>query len=129
LFIRSIRKYGAFYGDTLKVECPTHSGNWMTLREVADELTTRVISLFSTDEAGKRRYNDTYSWFYEKPENKDLLLFFEYFHGDNGKGLGASHQTGWTAVVADLIHQMEKDKPQKPKKQLAVIDEEDNEME
>ncbi|MFY7653191.1 MAG: MGH1-like glycoside hydrolase domain-containing protein, partial [Chitinophagaceae bacterium] len=128
LFIRSIRKYGAFYGDTLQVECPTNSGNWMTLREVADELTLRVISLFNADEVGKRRYNDTYSWFYEKPENKDLLLFFEYFHGDSGKGLGASHQTGWTAVVADLIHQMEKDKPQKPKRQLAILDEEEDDI-
>lgn len=104
LIIQSIRTYGNFYGDTLKVECPTGSGNLMTLGEVADELTRRVISLFEKDENGKRRiYNDEYGWFYTKPENENLVLFFEYFHGDSGKGLGASHQTGWTALVAELI--------------------------
>jgi hypothetical protein len=67
-------------------------------------LTRRVISLFEKDATGKRRiYNHEYSWFYEQPGNEDLVLFFEYFHGDTGKGLGASHQTGWTALVAELI--------------------------
>ena len=104
LIIQSIRTYGNFYGDSLKVECPTGSGTMMNLCEVADELTRRVISLFEKDEMGRRRiYNDEYSWFYTKPGNEDLVLFFEYFHGDSGKGLGASHQTGWTALVAELI--------------------------
>lgn len=104
LVIQSIRTYGAFYGDTLKVECPTGSGVMMTLSEVADELTKRVISLFERDENGQRRiYNSDHSWFYNKPENENLVLFFEYFHGDSGKGLGANHQTGWTALVAELI--------------------------
>lgn len=104
LIIQSIRSYGNFYGDTLKVECPTGSGTMMNLCEVADELTRRVISLFQRDEKGNRRiYNDEYSWFYNKPGNENLVLFFEYFHGDSGKGLGASHQTGWTALVAELI--------------------------
>jgi hypothetical protein len=104
LIIQSIRTYGDFYGDTLKVECPTGSGNMMNLCEVADELTRRVISLFEKDEKGNRRiYNDEYGWFYNKPGNENLVLFYEYFHGDSGKGLGASHQTGWTALVAELI--------------------------
>ena len=104
IIIQSIRTYGDFYGDTLKVECPTGSGVMMNLCEVADELTRRVISLFEKDEKGNRRiYNDEYSWFYNKEGNENLVLFFEYFHGDSGKGLGASHQTGWTALVAELI--------------------------
>lgn len=104
LIIQSIRTYGDFYGESLKVECPTGSGNLMTLCDVADELTKRVISLFEKEKDGSRRiYNDEYSWFYKQPGNEDLVLFFEYFHGDSGKGLGASHQTGWTALVAELI--------------------------
>jgi hypothetical protein len=104
LIIQSLRRYGKFYGDTLQVECPTGSGKMMNLLQVADELTRRVISLFEKDATGKRRiYNHEYSWFYEQPGNEDLVLFFEYFHGDTGKGLGASHQTGWTALVAELI--------------------------
>jgi hypothetical protein len=104
IIIQSIRSYGNFYGDTFKVECPTGSGTMMNLLEVADELTKRVISLFEKDEHGNRRiYNDEYSWFYKQPGNENLVLFFEYFHGDTGKGLGASHQTGWTALVAQLI--------------------------
>jgi hypothetical protein len=103
LIIQSIRRYGEFYGDTLKVECPTGSGTQMSLCEVADLLTERVISLFQKDEKGERRLFGEYNWFYQQPENEHLVLFYEYFHGDNGRGLGASHQTGWTALVAELI--------------------------
>lgn len=103
LIIRSIRKYGEFYGDNLKVECPVGSGNMMNLVEVSDLLTKRVVSLFAKDEAGKRKLYGNYNWFYNKPGNEDLVLFYEYFHGDTGSGLGANHQTGWTALVADLI--------------------------
>ncbi len=103
LIIRSIRKYGEFYGDTLKVECPVGSGNMMNLIEVAEELTERVVSLFAKDDKGERKLYGDYNWFYSKPGNEDLVLFYEYFHGDTGAGLGAAHQTGWTALVADLI--------------------------
>lgn len=103
LIIQSIRKYGKFYGDSLTVECPVGSGNQMNLEQVADELTRRVISLFEKDADGNRKIYEKYNWFYKKPENEHLVLFYEYFHGDNGKGLGASHQTGWTALVAELI--------------------------
>ena len=75
----------------------------MNLDAVADELTRRVISLFEKDAAGKRRLYGEYNWFYQQPGNEHLVLFYEYFHGDSGKGLGANHQTGWTALVAELI--------------------------
>ncbi len=103
LIIRSVRKYGEFYGDTLKVECPVGSGNMLNLVEVADVLTKRVISLFEKDSKGSRKSYGNYNWFYNRPGNEDLMLFYEYFHGDTGAGLGASHQTGWTSLVADLI--------------------------
>ncbi len=123
LIIRSVRRYGFFYGDTLQVECPTGSGNLMNLEQVADFLSEKVISLFTKNEEGKRCFNNSYDWFYQQKGNEELLQFYEYFHGDTGRGLGASHQTGWTAVVADLIHQMERRKPQ-PKKVIAVFKEE-----
>jgi len=128
LIIRSIRKYASFYEDTLLVECPTGSGNMMNLEQVADELTLRVISIFKKDEYGNRRSNAEYNEFYQREGNEDLVLFFEYFHGDSGKGLGASHQTGWTAVVADLINQMNRNKP-KPEKAPLQVFEEDEETE
>jgi hypothetical protein len=103
LIIRSIRKYAEFYGDHLKVECPVGSGKMLNLYEVAELLTKRVISLFEKDTTGDRKLYGAYNWFFKRPGNEDLVLFFEYFHGDTGAGLGASHQTGWTSLVADLI--------------------------
>jgi hypothetical protein len=103
LLIQSIRKYGRFYGDSLKVECPVGSGVHLNLEEVADFLTLRVISLFEKNEKGKIPQYGKYNWFYERPGNEHLNLFYEYFRGDNGQGLGACHQTGWTALVAELI--------------------------
>lgn len=105
LIIESIRTYGNFYGDSLQVECPTGSGIMMNLTSVANELTRRVISLFEKDSSGNRMSHGDYNWFYKLPENENLFLFYEYFHGDTGRGLGASHQTGWTALVAELITQ------------------------
>ncbi len=103
LIIRAIKKYGAFYGNHLKVECPVGSGNMMNLEDVSKVLSNRIISLFTKTDEGDRKLNGDYNWFYKKPGNEDLVLFFEYFHGDTGAGLGASHQTGWTSLVADLI--------------------------
>jgi hypothetical protein len=104
LIIQSLRRYGEFYGNTLQVEYPGGSGSMMNLEQVADELTKRVISLFTRDEEGKRRSYGEYNWFYQQPGNEDLVLYYEYFHGNTGKGLGACHQTGWTALVAELIN-------------------------
>lgn len=106
IIIQSIRKYGEFYGNDLTVECPTGSGVKMNLEQVADELAHRVVSLFEKDAEGKRRIYGKYNWFYQRPENKDLLLFYEYFHGDTGSGHGANHQTGWTSLVAQLISEL-----------------------
>lgn len=103
LIIKAIKKYGSFYEDSLQVECPKGSGKMMNLNQVAAELTRRITSLFEKDEKDQRPTHDVYNWFYQLPENKELLLFHEYFHGDTGRGLGASHQTGWTAVLVDLL--------------------------
>jgi hypothetical protein len=103
LIIRSIRRYGRFYGDSLKVEFPTGSGEKFNLKEIANKLTERLTRMFLKDEDGKRPCFGEYHEFYTRPGNEHLVLFNEYFHGDSGKGLGASHQTGWTALVAELI--------------------------
>jgi hypothetical protein len=103
LIIRSVQKFGEFYGDELKIECPAGSGNMLNLVEVSQLLTDRVVSIFTKDKQGERKLYGDQNWFYSKPDNQDLVLFYEYFHGDTGSGLGASHQTGWTALVADLI--------------------------
>jgi hypothetical protein len=81
---------------------------------VADELTYRLIKIFEVDKTGKRAFHGKYNWFYQRPGNEDLLLFFEYFHGDDGGGLGASHQTGWTALLAELVHTLGGKKPAVP---------------
>ena len=104
--IQAIRKFGEFYGNDLMVECPTGSGNKMNLIQVADEITRRLISLFKKDEKGKRSFHGDHNWFYQRPGNEHLLLFYEFFHGDKGHGLGASHQTGWTSLIAELVRSL-----------------------
>lgn len=103
LIIQSIRKFGEFYDATLSIEYPTGSGVYLDLKEVARELSKRVCSLFELDEKNQRKLHGSQNWFYSRPENKDLVLFYEYFHGDTGSGLGASHQSGWTSLIAQLI--------------------------
>lgn len=105
LIIESIQKFHYYYGDDLKVECPTGSGKMMTLWEVATELSRRLISIFSKDDQGRCPVFGNQSIFNDDPHWQDMILFHEYFHGDTGAGLGASHQTGWTALVAKLIQQ------------------------
>ena len=105
LIIQSIKKFGEFYDASLTIDYPTGSGNYMSLTEVANELTKRVISLFELDGANCRQLHAEQNWFYCLPDYKDLVLFYEYFHGDTGRGLGASHQSGWTALVAELINE------------------------
>ncbi len=103
LLIESLQKFHHYYGDDFKVECPTGSGRFLTLLEVADELGRRLTRLFLLDEHGRRPCYGQQEKFQTDPHFRDYLLFHEYFHGDNGEGLGASHQTGWTALVAKLI--------------------------
>jgi hypothetical protein len=110
LLIQSVKKYGEFYGDSLKIEYPKGSGVQLNLCQVAAEISKRVIHLFEQDEHHHRRLNGQYNWFYERPENRHLVLFYEYFHGDTGRGLGASHQTGWTALVAELMNELQDSK-------------------
>ncbi len=110
LIIHAIKKYGAFYEDDFKVECPADSGNQLTLTEVADEITRRLLHTFEKDKNNERAINGSYNWFYSKKENQDLVLFHEYFHGDNSRGLGASHQTGWTALIVNLYQNFNADK-------------------
>jgi hypothetical protein len=102
LYTALLRLY-AYYGDEFKVECPTGSGKLMTLFEIAKELGERLIRLFQQDEQGRRPSHGAAKLFQEDPHWRDLVLFYEYFHGDNGAGIGASHQTGWTGLVARLI--------------------------
>jgi len=105
LIIESLQKLHHYYGDDLKVECPTGSGAMLTLGQVATELSRRLIRLYLRDEAGKRPAYGDIAKFQQDPRWRDLLLFYEYFHGDSGAGLGASHQTGWTGLIAKLIQQ------------------------
>ena len=105
LIIESLQRFHHYYGDALTVECPTGSGVWMTLDEVAAELSQRLIRLFQRDQKGERPIYGNSRIFQDDPHWRDNILFHEYFHGDNGAGLGASHQTGWTGLVAKLLQQ------------------------
>jgi hypothetical protein len=103
LLIEALERYHHFYGDTLRVECPTGSGRKMNLREVAYELSRRLAGIFLPDSSGRSPWQGDMRVFAENPHWRNLVWFFEYFHGDNGRGCGASHQTGWTALVARLL--------------------------
>jgi hypothetical protein len=103
LLIESLQRFHYYLGDGYRVECPTGSGRMLTLWEVATDLSRRLIRLFLRDESGRRPVYGASDKFQRDPHWRDLILFHEYFHGDHGQGLGASHQTGWTALVAKLI--------------------------
>jgi len=103
LIVRALMNLYAFYGDEFKVECPTGSGRQLTLFEVAREIVRRLAGIFLRDPKGRRPVYGGSVKFQEDPHWRDLILFYEYFHGDNGAGLGASHQTGWTGLIALLI--------------------------
>ncbi|HEU5380474.1 MAG TPA: hypothetical protein VFV38_34045 [Ktedonobacteraceae bacterium] len=103
LLIKTLEHYSRFYGDSLHVECPTGSGHMLTLAQVAHELSSRLARLFLRDETGQRAWCGGEERFANDPHWRDLQLFYEYFDGDTGKGLGASHQTGWTALIALLL--------------------------
>jgi Glycosyl hydrolase family 63 C-terminal domain len=104
LIIRALLQYYMYYGDEFTIECPTGSGRQMTLYQVAEEMTRRLASIFLRDKDGRRPVYGGARKFQEDPHWRDLMLFYEYFHGDNGAGLGASHQTGWTGVIARAMH-------------------------
>ncbi len=105
LLIESLQKFHHYLGDDFKVECPTGSGQYMTLWEVAAELSRRLTRIFLADGNRTRPVHGRYSPYHDDPHWRDLVLFYEYFHGDDGSGVGASHQTGWTGLVAKLLQQ------------------------
>ncbi|HMJ09301.1 MAG TPA: hypothetical protein VK468_09870, partial [Pyrinomonadaceae bacterium] len=105
LLIESLQKYHYYYGDDLKLECPTGSGNYMNLWEVSQELSRRLSHIFLKDADGRRAVFGTSEKMQTDPNFRDHILFYEYFHGDNGRGVGASHQTGWTGLVAKMLQQ------------------------
>jgi hypothetical protein len=103
--IETLQKFHYYLGDRFKVECPVGSGREMTLWEVSTELSNRLIRIFLKNDSGRRPFNGGLEQIHNDPHWRDLILFNEYFHGDNGAGLGAGHQTGWTGLVAKLIQQ------------------------
>jgi len=105
LLIESLQKFHYFLGDAYQVEYPTGSGNQVTLWEVAGEISRRLTHIFLKNETGTRPVFGGVETFDRDPHWDNHLLFYEYFHGDNGAGIGASHQTGWTGLVAKLIQQ------------------------
>jgi hypothetical protein len=112
LLIRGLLAMYPFYGDDFKVECPTGSGNYLTLFEVAKEIGRRLSSIFLRDADGQRPVYGGSKKFQEDPYWRDYILFYEYFHGDNGAGLGASHQTGWTGLIARILDLSARLKPE-----------------
>jgi len=106
LLIEALERYHYFYGETLRVECPTGSGQLMTCKEAAREIASRLARLFLPDAQGTRPCHGGEARFAEDPQWRDLVLFHEYFHGDTGRGLGASHQTGWTALVVRCLEDL-----------------------
>jgi hypothetical protein len=105
LIIESLQRFHYYLGDGYKVEFPTGSGTMLSLNEVAAELSRRLTSIFLRNEHGRRPVHGSSEVFQSDPNWRDLILFYEYFHGDNGRGVGASHQTGWTGLVAKLLQQ------------------------
>jgi len=103
LILHALREYYLYYGDTFKIECPTGSGNLKTLDQVAEELSRRLTRIFVKDEKDRRAVLGDYKLFNRDPHWRDLIPFHEYFHGDTGRGCGASHQTGWTGLIAEVL--------------------------
>ncbi|MGN6369987.1 MAG: MGH1-like glycoside hydrolase domain-containing protein, partial [Phycisphaerae bacterium] len=104
LILRALLQYYMYFGDAFTIECPTGSGRQMTLYEVAENLAERLTSIFVRDASGRRPVYGDDAVFQNDPQWRDYILFYEYFHGDSGAGLGASHQTGWTGVIARIMH-------------------------
>jgi hypothetical protein len=105
LLVESLQRFHHYLGDAFTVECPTGSGHWMNLGEVAAELSRRLARPFLRGTDGIRPVHGMHEQFQSDPHWRDLVLYYEYFHGDNGRGVGASHQTGWTGLVAKLLQQ------------------------
>jgi len=108
LLVCALQNYSSYYQDDLRVAFPTGSGNMMNLHAIAQAISKRLVSTFQKDETGHRPVNDYFTIYRDDPNFSDLVLFYEYFHGDTARGVGASHQTGWTGVIAELINRVSK---------------------
>src|SRR5208283_5394362 len=120
LLVEALQRFHYYLGDDFKVECPTGSGQYLTLWDVAAEISRRLSSIFLSNEEGRRPVFGEYRKFQNDENWRDLILFHEYFHGDTGTGIGASHQTGWTALVAKLLQQSG-EKDVQPAEALAAV--------
>jgi len=120
LIVHALQRYSHYYKDQFQVEFPTGSGKQMMLGEISNELGKRLVSIFQKDQNGARLVNGGEEIYRTDPNFKDLVLFYEYFHGDTLRGVGASHQTGWTGVVAELINRISRfhSTPQEEKEHL-----------
>ena len=103
LLVESLEKFHKYYGNDFTIECPTGSGRYLTIREVAHLLSGRLTRIFLRDDSMRRPVFNGEEKMQTDPHFRDYLLFYEYFHGDNGRGVGASHQTGWTGLIANLL--------------------------
>ncbi len=110
LIIQSLREYHSYFGNDFKVDYPTNSGKKRDLNSVADAISQRMISTFRKQADGSRPLHGGEGFYTDDPSNHDLILFYEYFHGDSARGVGASHQTGWTGLVGELIKTVHTDK-------------------
>jgi hypothetical protein len=110
LLVKALKQYYEYYGTEFLVDFPTGSDNAVNLNEVSDKISKRLISIFEMNEDGHRPVNDNYAVYHDDINFKDLVLFYEYFHGETSRGVGATHQTGWTGVIAELIHSVQKNK-------------------
>jgi hypothetical protein len=111
LIIESLQKFHHYYGDDFKVECPTGSGQFRTIVQVAEELSRRLTRIFLKDKTGRRPVLAYHDKLHSDPHFRDYVLFHEYFHGDTGRGVGAAHQTGWTGLVAKLLQPRRPERP------------------
>ena len=122
LLVQALRRLHEYYGSELKVECPTRSGQFANLEETANEISRRIISIFRRDELGYRPVLGSNQYFQTHANWRDMLPFHEYFHGDSGRGVGASHQTGWTALVACLIFDLAESQRAKESMQVSAVE-------
>src|SRR4029434_290380 len=114
LIVEALERYHHFYGDSFRVEVPVGSGRMMNLREASREISQRLMRLCVRDADGRRAAHGNETRFATEPHWRDLVLFYEYFHGDTGRGCGASHQTGWTSLVVQLFDKFLKPEPESP---------------
>ena len=118
---QALRRFHTYFGDGFKVECPVGSGRMCNLSEVADEITQRLVNIFRRDENGRRPVLGDNVKFQTDPHWRDYVPFHEYFHGDTGRGVGASHQTGWTALVVSMISELAEDANEQQELTAAAI--------